>query len=451
MRRAASSWSAPRRRASPPPRPCAGRDTTAPSPCSARSRTFPTTARRSPSRSSPGEWTAARTRLRHPEEVAALGLDLRLGTAATALSPASRTVTLTDGEDIGWDAVLIATGVRPRRLPWCGLPGTHVLRHLEDALALRERLAADRRLVIVGAGFLGSEVASSARALGARVTLVEPAPVPLARVVGHQVGAHIARLHREHGVDLRTGTAVTGVETAAGRLTGVRLSDATTVPADDVLVAIGSEPATDWLTGSGVRLDDGVVCDAYNSAAPGVYAAGDVARWHNPLFGTSMRLEHRTNAAEQAMAAARHLLHPEPARPFAPVPYFWTDQYGIRVQAYRHLLRPRGGPGGRGGPGRRALPRRLPQGADARRRVVLRPSAENPAPMAGRRRGARGLDGLDPATVSTRRPLARPAEPTGPQRPAERGSFSGADAPASAASAPASVASAGARASRRSR
>ncbi|MDT0423860.1 NAD(P)/FAD-dependent oxidoreductase [Streptomyces evansiae] len=284
-----------------------------------------------------GEWTAARTRLRHPEEVAALGLDLRLGTAATALSPASRTVTLTDGEDIGWDAVLIATGVQPRRLPWCGLPGTHVLRHLEDALALRERLAADRRLVIVGAGFLGSEVASSARALGARVTLVEPAPVPLARVVGHQVGAHIARLHREHGVDLRTGTAVTGVETAAGRLTGVRLSDATTVPADDVLVAIGSEPATDWLTGSGLRLDDGVVCDAYNSAAPGVYAAGDVARWHNPLFGTSMRLEHRTNAAEQAMAAARHLLHPEPARPFAPVPYFWTDQYGIRVQAYGHL------------------------------------------------------------------------------------------------------------------
>ncbi|WP_030997608.1 NAD(P)/FAD-dependent oxidoreductase [Streptomyces sp. NRRL F-5630] len=284
-----------------------------------------------------GEWTAARTRLRRPEEVTALGLDLRLGTAATALSQSARTVTLTDGEDLAWDAVLIATGVRPRRLPWCGLPGTHVLRHLDDALALRERLAPGRRLVIVGAGFLGSEVASSARALGAHVTLVEPAPVPLAHVVGRLVGAHVARLHREHGVDLRTGTSVAAVETSAGRLTGVRLSDGTHVPADDVLVAIGSEPATDWLTGSGLPLDNGVVCDVHNSAAPGVYAAGDVARWHNPLFGTSMRLEHRTNAAEQAMAAARNLLHPGEARPFAPVPYFWTDQYGVRVQAYGHL------------------------------------------------------------------------------------------------------------------
>ncbi|WP_199781418.1 NAD(P)/FAD-dependent oxidoreductase [Streptomyces sp. SPB074] len=284
-----------------------------------------------------GEWTAERTRLRPPEAVTALALDLRLGTAATALSPSSRTVSLTRGEDIGWDALLIATGVRPRRLPWSGLPGTHVLRHLDDALALRERLAPGRRLVVVGAGFLGSEVASSARALGAHVTLVEPAPLPLAHVVGRHVGARVARLHREHGVDLRTGTAVAAAESTHGRLTGLRLSDGTHVPADDVLVAIGSEPATDWLAGSGLRLDDGVECDERNRAAPGVYAAGDVARWHNPLFGTTMRLEHRTNAAEQAVAAARNLLHPEQARPFAPVPYFWTDQYGIRVQAYGHL------------------------------------------------------------------------------------------------------------------
>jgi NADPH-dependent 2,4-dienoyl-CoA reductase/sulfur reductase-like enzyme len=284
-----------------------------------------------------GDWPAERVFLRRPEDVAALGLDLRLGTAATALSTAARTITLSDATETGYDALLIATGVRPRRPPGYDLPGTHVLRDLADALALRERIAPGRRLVVLGAGFLGAEAASSARALGAEVTLVEPAPAPLAHAVGPQAAAHLARLHREHGVDLRTGTKVTGVETTDGRVSGVRLSDGTRTPADDVLIAVGSEPDTRWLEGSGLRLADGVVCDAYCAAAPGVYAAGDVARWHNPLFGVSMRIEHRTNAAEQAMAAARNLLRPEQARPYAPVPYFWSDQHGVRVQAFGHL------------------------------------------------------------------------------------------------------------------
>jgi NADPH-dependent 2,4-dienoyl-CoA reductase/sulfur reductase-like enzyme len=142
----------------------------------------------------------------------------------------------------------------------------------------------------------------------------------------------LSQAHREHGVDLRTGVAVT--EVAAG---GVRLAGGDLVEADEVLVAIGSQPNTEWLEGSGLTLDDGLVCDEYCAAAPGVHAAGDVARWHNPLFGEPMRIEHRTNAAEQGLAAARNLLHPEARKPFAPVPYFWSDQYDMKIQAYGHL------------------------------------------------------------------------------------------------------------------
>ncbi|MFB7657863.1 MULTISPECIES: NAD(P)/FAD-dependent oxidoreductase [unclassified Streptomyces] len=284
-----------------------------------------------------GEWPTERLTLRPIAVLERLDLDLRLGVAAAALSLTDRTVTLANGDRIGYDGLIIATGVRPRRLPQCGTPGVHVLRDLEDTLNLRDRLTPGSRLVVIGAGFLGAETASSARALGLSVTLVEPAPVPLAHAVGQHVGNHLAQLHRDHGVDLRLRSAVVGIDTAAGRATGVHLTDGTRIPADEILVAVGSEPNTEWLAGSGLRLNDGVVCDAYTAAAPCVYAAGDVARWHNPLFGTSMRIEHRTNAAEQAMAAARNLLRPEQARPFAPVPYFWSDQHGMKIQAFGHL------------------------------------------------------------------------------------------------------------------
>ncbi|MET8468613.1 FAD-dependent oxidoreductase [Streptomyces sp. NPDC006422] len=284
-----------------------------------------------------GAWEPERTALRPAADLAALDLDLRLDTSATALSTDTRTVTLSDGSALDYDGLVIATGVRPRLLPQCELRGVHVLRDLDDALALRDRLRSGRRLVVVGAGFLGAEVASSARALGADVTLLETAPLPLAHAVGHEVGAHLARVHRAHGVDLRTGVKVDELVADAGRVTGVRLADGALLPADDVLVAIGSEPNTEWLADSGLRVADGVVCDQYSAAAPGVYAAGDVARWQHPLFGTSMRVEHRTNAAEQGMATARNLLDPENPRPFAPIPYFWSDQHGLKVQAYGHL------------------------------------------------------------------------------------------------------------------
>jgi NADPH-dependent 2,4-dienoyl-CoA reductase/sulfur reductase-like enzyme len=229
---------------------------------------------------------------------------------------------------------VIATGVRPRRLPGEAgdLPRAHVLRTAGDALALRARLGRARRLAVVGAGFLGAEVAAVARGLGVDVTLLEPAPVPLAHAVGEEVGRVLSQAHRDHGVDVRTDVTVSALTPS-----GVRLADGTGVESDDVLVAIGSVPNTEWLEGSGLTLDDGLVCDEFSAAAPGVYGAGDVARWYNPLFGASMRIEHRTNATEQGMHTARAMMHPDARRPFAPVPYFWSDQYDMKIQAYGYL------------------------------------------------------------------------------------------------------------------
>ncbi|MFI5673214.1 NAD(P)/FAD-dependent oxidoreductase [Streptomyces cellulosae] len=275
------------------------------------------------------EWEPGRLALRAPDDLTALGLDLRLGVAAAGLRLADRTVELADGSEVPYDGLIVATGVRPRRLPG---EGAHVLRTLDDALTLRERLTPGRHLVVVGAGFLGAEAAAVAWRLGARVTLIEPAPVPLAHAVGTEVGAVLTRAHLERGVDLRCGVTVTEVTDD-----GVRLADGELIEADEVLVAIGSLPNTEWLDGSGLALGDGIICDEYCEAARKVYAAGDVARWHNPLFGTSMRVEHRTNAAEQGMAAARNLLRPDARRPFAPVPYFWSDQYDMKIQAYGFL------------------------------------------------------------------------------------------------------------------
>ncbi|MFC1402809.1 MULTISPECIES: NAD(P)/FAD-dependent oxidoreductase [Streptacidiphilus] len=279
------------------------------------------------------QWEPGKLALRPPADLEALGLDLRLGVAAAGLDPAGRTVRLADGSELRYDGLIVATGVRPRRLPG---EGAHALRTLGDALVLRDRLGRGRRLAVVGAGFLGSEAAAVARGLGAEVVLVEPAPVPLAHAVGTEVGRVLTQAHLDHGVDLRTGVAV--VEAGGG---GVRLADGELIDADEVLVAVGSVPNTEWLAGSGLTLADGLVCDEYCAAAPGVYGAGDVARWHNPLFDVPMRIEHRTNAAEMGMAAARNLLRPdaeaEARRPFAPVPYFWSDQYDMKIQAYGYL------------------------------------------------------------------------------------------------------------------
>ncbi len=284
-----------------------------------------------------GDWQPDRLALRPAADIDALGLDLRLGATAIGLDRNSRQVHLADGSRAPYDALVVATGVRPRRLRGDGVSGVHVLRTVEDALALKERLRPDRRLVIVGGGFIGAEVAATARALGVAVTLLEAGTVPMGQAVGDEAGRFLTRIHLAHGVDVRTDTSVHEIQSSSGRLTGVLLSDGSLLPADDVLVAIGSLPNTEWLDGSGLDLQDGLLCDQYCAAASDIYGVGDVARWHNPLFGTPMRIEHRTNAAEQAMAVARNLLTPDQRRPFAPVPYFWSDQYDVKIHAYGHL------------------------------------------------------------------------------------------------------------------
>ena len=206
------------------------------------------------------------------------------------------------------------------------------LRTLDDALALRELLAADPKVVVIGAGFIGAEIAAACRARGLAVTVLEMLPQPMVRGLGPELGAVIAAMHRDHGVDLRTGVQVDGIEgDGGGPVRAVRLGDGSTVDADVVVVGVGVVPETGWLEGSGLTLDNGVVCDETCLAAPGIVAAGDVARWPNPLFdGMSMRLEHWTNATEQGVHAARRLLGH--AEPFAPVPFVWSDQYDRKIQ-----------------------------------------------------------------------------------------------------------------------
>lgn len=288
-----------------------------------------------------GEWDVDRIRLRKPDDFASLALDLRLGCAATALDTVGRVVTLADGSTVSYDGLVIATGALPRRLPGQpALDGICELRTLADALGLRDRLHEGARVTVIGAGFIGLEAAATARARGCVVTVLEGAPAPLARALGAPMGAAVASVHERHDVELRCGVQVAAIEGAEGRVVGVRLVDGSLIGSDVVLVGIGVAPATEWLASSGLTLHDGIVCDeTLFTGAPGVYAAGDCARWHNRLFDPHddavMRVEHWTNAAEQGAAAAKNLLAvasgAEPT-PYESVPFFWSDQFDSRIQ-----------------------------------------------------------------------------------------------------------------------
>jgi len=279
-----------------------------------------------------GDWEPERTALSDAEELAADSIDIRLGEKASALDLVSRRLTHENGETLDFDGLVIATGARCRTLTGTeNLAGVHVLRSLDDCLALRADFeASPQRVVVVGAGFIGAEVAATARGRGLQVTMVEALANPLSRVLGDEMGSVCAEMHRDHGVDLRTGVGVDAV-VGTDRVQSVVLSDGSSVDADVVVVGIGVIPNTEWLQSSGLTLDDGVVCDATCSAAPGVVAAGDVARWPNELFGEMMRVEHWDNAAAQGTHAARRLLD-ESVEPFAPVPWFWSDQYDRKIQ-----------------------------------------------------------------------------------------------------------------------
>ena len=255
-----------------------------------------------------------------------------LGVAAESLDPAARTVRLADGTGLDYDEVVIATGLAPRRIPSLpDLDGIFVLRSFDDAMAIRRRAAAARRAVVVGAGFIGCEVAASLRSLGVQVSMVEPQPAPLAGVLGERIGELVARVHRDEGVDVRTGVGVAEVRGCDGLVSEVELSDGGVLPADLVVIGIGSRPATDWLVGSGVALDNGVVCDEVGRASEEhVWALGDVASWRDAA-GHQIRVEHWSNVGDQARVMVPAMLGQEPPALVA-VPYFWSDQYDVKIQ-----------------------------------------------------------------------------------------------------------------------
>ncbi|MGB1506484.1 MAG: NAD(P)/FAD-dependent oxidoreductase [Acidimicrobiales bacterium] len=281
-----------------------------------------------------GSWDTDRIHLTKPQTLDELAIDLRLGVRATGFDLESRTLSTSDGDEVV-DGLLVTTGARCRTLPGAEtIGGVHVLRDLDQALTLRAELeAGPRRVVVVGAGFIGAEVAATCRARELDVTMVEALPTPLGRVLGERMGEVCAEVHRRHGVDLRTNVGVDRVEAERGRVTSVVLTDGTEIDTDLVVVGIGVVPNTEWLEGSGLTIDNGVVCDATMLAGPGVTAAGDVARWPNHRFDEVMRVEHWDNAIEQGVHAAERLLTSDAeAQPFAPVPWFWSDQYDRKIQ-----------------------------------------------------------------------------------------------------------------------
>jgi NADPH-dependent 2,4-dienoyl-CoA reductase/sulfur reductase-like enzyme len=263
------------------------------------------------------------------------------GASALNLDMSARTVYVRDDDQdlaLPFDGLVIASGAVPREWPGGPVPdGVLMLRTVDDCLAIRDRLSSRPRVVVVGGGFIGAEVAASCRSLGLDVVLIEKASGPLLAALGKEVAPRWAELHRQHGVDLRVGV---GVDAFVGdrQVEGVRLTDGSQIPADLVIVGLGVTPATGWLDGSGLRLDDGVICDATGAAEGStqdatVVAAGDVARWWHPLYERHLRTEHWEDAGRQGAAAARTLLAgPERAEANDELPYFWSDQYDVKLQ-----------------------------------------------------------------------------------------------------------------------
>lgn len=267
-----------------------------------------------------------------------VNIELLLGRSAVGLDLSRRAVLLDDGA-LPFDGLFVATGATPRNpwADWTPEQGVHTLRNLDDCLRLRDELRSAARVAIVGAGFIGCEVAATCRALGLDVTLVDTLPWPMLRAVGPEMGEVLASFHRGRGVRLALGRSVAAL-VGHGRVKGVQLDGDELVEADVVVVATGAAPQTHWLEDSGLELADGVVCDAQGFAVgtDTIVAAGDVARWTHPMTGTGLRVEHWTNAVGQAQVAARNLAArlagAQPAESYATVPYFWSDQHDWKLQ-----------------------------------------------------------------------------------------------------------------------
>lgn len=285
-----------------------------------------------------GKWEPDKIQLRRGG-LDDLNLDFRRATRAASLDPDARVVTLEDGEKLAYDGLVIATGARPKRLEMAeGFEGVHYLRTLDDAMNLRAHLEAATlrgapRVAVIGAGFIGCEVAASCRQRGVDVTVIEPLAAPMVRALGRHLGGLAALLHRDNGVDMRCATTLAGIE-GNGRVEAIRLGDGRTVAVDALVVGVGVVAETSWLETSGLPLEDGVLCDERCSAMPGIVAAGDVARFKSARRGGfSVRIEHWTHASAMGRAAALRLLRgADGVEAYDPVPYVWTDQFGVKIQ-----------------------------------------------------------------------------------------------------------------------
>ena len=289
-----------------------------------------------------GEWDEERLFFRPRDFYESRGIELRLGSRVEGLDAARQLLFTADAEPLRYDRLLIATGGYPRRLsvPGGDLQGIHYLRSLKDSARLCEVLLPGARVVVVGAGFIGCEAAAAARARGAEVTMLEALPLPLANAFGPEVGEFFAAEHRARGVGLRLGEGVSEF-VGAGSVEGVVSAKGNTFACDAVVVGVGITPAVEFLRGTPVELDDGVLVDEYcRASVENVYAAGDVANWWHPVLGRRLRVEHWDNAAKQGEAAALNMLGR--AQPYRPVPYFWSDQYDLKLQLFGHL--PKGEP-----------------------------------------------------------------------------------------------------------
>jgi NADPH-dependent 2,4-dienoyl-CoA reductase/sulfur reductase-like enzyme len=278
-----------------------------------------------------GRVSAERIALLREADLADPNVQVRLGTRAERVYPERREVELAGGERLGYEHLIIATGASARRPPWD--PGLPVLRTLSDARRLAGLLRPAVHLVVIGAGFIGSEVAATARGLGLQVTLVDPVAAPMARMVGADMARHLAGLHAANEVRAVLGVAVADVRRSSGGYE-VGLGDGTALAADVVLAGIGARPNDGWLARSGLPVADGVLCDSGSRVLgwPDIYAVGDVARWTHPRHGQPIRIEHWTNAVEQAEHVARTVLDPHAPREYAPIEYVWTEQYGCKIQ-----------------------------------------------------------------------------------------------------------------------
>jgi 3-phenylpropionate/trans-cinnamate dioxygenase ferredoxin reductase component len=278
-----------------------------------------------------GEVDRASTHVHDEAFYAEREIELLRSTRVDEVRPSSREVILADAQRLRFDRLLLATGAAVRRLPVTGadLDGVHYLRSVEDSEALRERLLPGARIAVVGAGWIGAEVAASARQLGAEVTLIDPMSVPLQRVLGEAVGGVYRDLHAEKGVDLRLGEGVEAFE-GGGRIERVRTSSGDAVAADAVVVGVGVTPRTELAERAGLEVDNGVVVDGrLETSVPGVFAAGDVANHRHPRFG-ALRVEHWANALNQGVAAGKAMLGAE--EPYERVPYFYSDQYEVGME-----------------------------------------------------------------------------------------------------------------------